>query len=137
MLRLNIRSGLLIALLASALIGIEIVLTDTDLWEAVPSHAYGLIGFVIVDFIIAGLLFVKRGVAFRFAMFWSIIQFALMLGDIATAQASGFNSYVEFMNYLFSLWNFDLLLILQPIIALLGFKGYRQMVIKQDTARTS
>jgi len=122
----NHRTTLAIVAVASAVVGIEILLTDTDLWEAAPSHAYGLIGFIVIDIIILGLLLGKRNTAFRISMIWGVLQFALMLGDIITAQPSGFDTYGEFMDYLFSLWNFDLLLVLQPVMAALGFLGNKQ-----------
>ena len=122
---MRFRLPLSIGALASAAVGIEILLTDSDLWEAAPSHAYGLIGFVLIDFAIVGLLLRMAKVAFRIAMVWGVVQFAVMLGDITTAQSSGFKSTGEFIEYLFSLWNFDLLILLQPMIAALGFLGFR------------
>lgn len=113
------------ALIVSAALGIEILLTDSELWESAPEHAYGLIGFVIVDFSIAGSIFVKKRLAYRLAIVWAIVQFSLMLGDITTARTVGFDSYNQFVEYLFSLWNFDLLLITQPVIAFLGYKVLR------------
>ena len=133
---MDYRKALAVVTSLSAVIGTEILLVDSDLWEAAPSHAYGLIGFVGIDLAILGFLLSKKHTAFRIAMIWGLIQTGLMLGDILTAQSSGYNTYGEFVNYLLSLWNWDLLLILQPITVALGFfGGNRQRSMTEKTVR--
>ena len=134
---MKFRKALAVVSAASAVIGAEILLTDSDLWEAAPSHAYGLIGFVIIDITIVGLLLNRKNVAFKIAMIWGTLQFILMLGDILTAQVSGFHTYREFIDYLFSLWNFDFLLILQPILSVLGFLGNKHRTTGKKTPQAT
>ena len=87
------------ALAASALAGIEILLTDYWLWSAAPTHAYGLIAFVALD--AALILGTWRAVrhAFFGALLIATIQLGSMLGDIITGQpigtpAAAFRSYL-------------------------------------------
>src|SRR6266576_3963344 len=40
------------ALGASALVGVRILATDYWLWSAAPTHAYGLMAFVALDFVL-------------------------------------------------------------------------------------
>src|SRR6266705_580176 len=55
------------ALGASALVGIQILATDYWLWSASPTHAYGLMAFVALDFaLIVGVWRLTR-----LALFWS------------------------------------------------------------------
>lgn len=119
------RRLLLAALLLSALAGLQIFLTDTDLWEAAPSHAYGLLVFIILDLVATALSVALPKLGLPAAMTWGTVKFFLLLGDILTAKNVGFHSYSQFMEYLFSLWNFDTLLVLQLIIAILAYKAYR------------
>jgi hypothetical protein len=86
-------------LAASALVGIEILLTDYWLWSAAPTHAYGLIAFVALD--AALIVGTWRGV--RWASFGALliatVQLVSMLGDIITGQPAGtpaaaFRSYL-------------------------------------------
>jgi hypothetical protein len=94
-----VRLILSVALTASALIGIEILLTDYWLWSAAPTHAYGLIAFVGLD--TALILGISRGVhsAVFGALLTSTIQLVSMLGDIVTGQPAG-TPAVAFRSYL-------------------------------------
>jgi hypothetical protein len=87
------------ALAASALVGIEILLTDYWLWSAAPTHAYGLIAFVALDnALIFGMWRAMRAAIFG-ALLIATIQLVFMLGDIITGQPAGtpaaaFRSYL-------------------------------------------
>ena len=120
-----IRTLLTITLLVSAAVGAQILLTDSDLWEAAQSHAYGLIGFVVLDLLVAALTLARPRLGSLSAMAWALVKFFIMLGDILTARSVGFEDYAQFMNYLFSLWNFDTLLILQLLVALVAYGAFR------------
>ena len=116
-----IRIALMAVLVASAVVSFHIFMTDRDLWEAAPSHAYALGVFIIVDLSVAimTICFTRRGV--QAAIVWALVKFIILLGDVATARDVGFQSYSQFALYLFRLWNFDLLLVMQLMIAALAF----------------
>lgn len=87
------------ALAASALVGIEILSTDPWLWSAAPTHAYGLLVFIILD----AMLILGAWRAIRLAVFGALftasIQLLAMLGDIIAGQPAGtpgaaFRSYL-------------------------------------------
>ena len=77
-----IRDVLSLTLVASALVGMQILLTDKWLWSAAPSHAYGLIGFIIVDFLLTAMLSKNAGAGTLGAAFVSVVQLGAMVGDM-------------------------------------------------------
>lgn len=87
------------ALAASALVGTQILSTDYWLWSAAPTHAYGLVAFVVLD--AALILGSWRGA--RLAVFGApvtaTIQLVAMLGDIISGQPTG-TPAAAFRNYL-------------------------------------
>jgi hypothetical protein len=87
------------ALTASALVGTQILSTDYWLWSAAPTHAYGLVAFVVLD---AGLILgVWRGARLTVfgALLTATIQLVAMLGDIMSGQPTG-TPAAAFRNYL-------------------------------------
>jgi hypothetical protein len=80
-----------------------ILATDKILWESVSvTHAYGLIAFVIIDFIIAVLLLTRpSNMAFTAAAAWSILRIVIQIADVYFGPAIGL-SYGDFANYLFN-----------------------------------
>jgi hypothetical protein len=95
-------------LLASAVLGSGIVLTDKNIWRFEPSHAYGLIAFVAVDLSLMGLVALrpsKRGLLL--AAVWGLVQALIMLSDVATGPASFGLSAAQFAVYLFGLGYYD------------------------------
>lgn len=108
----------------SALLGIVILVEDyllgfdggRYLWyyNDVGFHAYALIGFLVIDFIIAGLILAKGRMGVRLALLWSILQVLAMLLDPFTGPQFGIEA-LDFANYLFGIWAFDLLLIVRII----------------------
>lgn len=87
------------ALTASALIGIEILLTDYWLWSAAPTHAYGLIAFVVLDTAMIFGMWKAVHAAILGALLIATVQLGSMLGDIiigqpAGTQAAAFRSYL-------------------------------------------
>ena len=98
---MKIARGILsLALLASALVGIQILVNDRWLWSAAPSHAYGLIGFVAVNVILA-VAVLRIGFASMAAAMMAAVQFGAMLADIVAGQPDGVPS-VAFRSYLLS-----------------------------------
>jgi len=115
------RIALMAVLVASAVVSSHILLTDRDLWEAAPTHAYALGVFIIVDLSMAimTIYFTRRGA--QAAIVWALAKFIILLGDVVTARDVGFRNYSQFALYLFSLWDFDLLLVMQLMIAALAY----------------
>ena len=94
-----VRLVLSAALATSAMVGIQILLTDYWLWSAAPTHAYGLIMFVALDAaLILGTLRATRLAVFG-AMLTATIQLVAMVGDIIAGQPAGLPVTV-FRNYL-------------------------------------
>jgi len=103
------------ALAASALVGTQILSTDYWLWSAAPTHAYGLVAFVVLD---AGLILeVWRGAQLTVfgALLTATIQLVAMLGDIISGQPTG-TPAAAFRNYLLADTAYLGLLIIQGLI---------------------
>ena len=96
-----VRDALSLALVASGLVGSQILLSDRWLWSAEPSHAYGLIGFVLIDMMLAAAMLIRVGLATVGAAFVAVAQFTAMLADIAVGQPEGVQS-IAFRNFLLS-----------------------------------
>ncbi len=71
-----------------SLLGIQILLVDKWLWNASPTHASGLIIFVLVDTALLAAMWKEAGFATIGAALASIVQLAAMLGDVALGQPS-------------------------------------------------
>jgi hypothetical protein len=94
-----IRLALSTSLAASALVGFQILVTDYWLWSAAPTHAYGLVAFVTLDFaLIFGVWKVTRLAIFG-ALMTATVQLVAMLGDIIAGEPAGLPVAV-FRNYL-------------------------------------
>src|SRR5713226_5993225 len=78
-----------IAVYTSLILGLQILLMDKWLWNAAPSHALGLVLFVVVD----GLLLLAMWDKIRFATLGTVLvsfaQLAAMIGDIVNGQPTG------------------------------------------------
>jgi hypothetical protein len=86
--------------IAAGVVGIYILPTDNVLWELRPSHAYALMGFVIIFFALAALVLVKEQLAILAIPVWALIQLLLILGDIAFGLFADFSPQ-EAADYLF------------------------------------
>jgi hypothetical protein len=103
------------ALTASALIGIEILLTDYWLRSAAPTHAYGLMAFVALDAaLILGMWRAMHAAIFG-ALLIATIQLVSMLGDIVTGQPAG-TPAAAFRSYLLADASYLGLLVTQGLI---------------------
>ena len=92
--------GALIAL--TGLLGIVILAADKIL-PLVPVHYYALIAFVIVDFVVAGVVFMKPSkMSFTLAAGWSLLRIVIQIADVFQASAVGMPSYADFASYLFN-----------------------------------
>lgn len=114
-----LRDLLSLALLASGLLGTQILATDQWLWTAAPSHAYGLLVFMIIDLALAALAMTRMGLASVAAGIISMAQFGAMLADIVSGQPSGVAAFA-FRSYLLSDSSYIGLLIIQIVILILA-----------------
>ncbi len=118
--RVQAITGLL--LLLSACVAIFLLATDRSLWLLAVSHAVGLIIIVAVDVILGVLSFVSPSRAYVPSLAAALLGFVLQLGDVFTAPQYG-QSISNFAAYLFGLWAFDLLLVLQLAVMVVGVLG--------------
>ncbi|MDA4113983.1 MAG: hypothetical protein OK474_08050 [Thaumarchaeota archaeon] len=102
-------------LAASALVGIEILSSDEWLWYVAPTHAYGLILFVLLDSALAVALWRTTRLAAIGSALFGAVQFAAMFGDIIMGQPAGVPIGL-WRSYLLSDTAFTLLLCIQLII---------------------
>jgi hypothetical protein len=93
-------TGALIAL--TGILGIIILAADKIL-PLVPMHYYALVAFVIVDFVVAGFVFIKPSkMSFTLVVGWSLLRIIIQIADVSQASAVGMASYVDFASYLFN-----------------------------------
>ncbi len=117
---MKIGQGIVSAMLvASAAIGVMILATDRWLWFAAPSHAGGLIAFVVVDFALAGAMWIKTRLGILGAMLVAAVQLVAMLSDVFAGQPIGVPSSA-FRSYLLTDTAYVSLLATQSVILLLA-----------------
>lgn len=105
-----------LALVASSVLGVQILLFDRWLWSAAPSHAYGLVGFVALDALLTLAVWKGRtNLVSLSTMIVSSIQSGAMLADLILGQPNGIPSIV-FRNYLLSDASYVGLLLIQLVI---------------------
>ena len=124
----------IIFLLLSATTGIILLLTDAEVWDTAPSHAYALLVLILADIILIVMMkrsdgeFIWKNIISKkyngklnnihqITAIWGIIKVCLFLGDILTAPQLG-QTYHEFAKYLFSVWTFNALIIIQIMIVI-------------------
>ncbi len=117
---MKIGQGILSAMLvASAAIGVMILATDRWLWFEAPSHADGLIAFVVVDFAVTGTIWIKTRLGILGAMLVAAVQLVAMLSDIFAGQPTRVPSSA-FRSYLLANTAYVSLLLTQSVILLLA-----------------
>ena len=93
------RPGAFLAIIG--ILGLALLLTDQILRGA-TDHFYALILFVIVDFVLSGLVIARPGrTAFKLAAIWCALRIMLQLADISQAPLYQF-TYAQFADYLFN-----------------------------------
>ncbi len=92
---------------------------DRWLWNAAPTHAYGLIIFVLADSVLLAAMWKKTALATLGAALASTVQLAAMLSDIAVGQPSGVSA-TTFRIYLLANTAFISLLATQGVILVLA-----------------
>ncbi len=76
-------------LLVSGLVGMWIVASDGWLRAVAPTHAYGLLAFAVLDFVLALVVMAIPRIAYAGALLVSIAQVAAMAGDALTFTPTG------------------------------------------------
>jgi arsenite oxidase small subunit len=126
-----------LAFLLSAISGVYLLATDRSVWLLAISHAVGLVVIVAIDVALAILNLRLRRKIYVPSLAAALLGFMLQLGDIVTAPQ--YNMTMQyFASYLFRLWAFDLLLVLQLAIFSVGVagRGYaRELARRQKTKR--
>jgi len=118
------------ALYTSSILGIQILLMDKWLWDAAPTHAYGLIIFVIVDSVLLAAMWKGIVLATIGAALAATAQLAAMLADVAAGQPSGISASI-FKTYLLSNTAFISLLTTQGVILVLALAALTRLHARQ------
>jgi arsenite oxidase small subunit len=106
-------------LLLSAAAGIYLLATDKSLWILAVSHAAGLVMIVVLDVSLGILNLTGARRVYLASLAAALLGIILQFGDILTAPQ--YNMTVGyFASYLFGLVGFDVLLLLQGSILVLG-----------------
>jgi len=118
------------ALYTSSILGIQILLMDKWLWDAAPTHAYGLIIFVIVDSFLLAAMWKGIVLATIGAALAATAQLSAMLADVTTGQPSGISASI-FKTYLLSNTAFISLLTTQGVILVLALAALTRLHARQ------
>jgi len=121
-----------IAFFVSAFFGIYLLATDKSLWLQAVSHAYGLVAICIIDLVLGiGNLLSERRLILP-SLGWAILTFILQVGDIGTAYQYHL-TVPSFAAYLFGLWAFDGILLIQIVIIFIAYytRSYVKMLAKK------
>lgn len=124
------------AMLLSAAAGIYLLATDGSLWILAVSHAYGLVIIVVLDVFLGILNLMGSKRIYLASLAAAFLGLVLQLGDIATAPQYNM-SMVYFASYLFGLGAFDVLLLLQVAIIVLGILGRADVQFLASRRRVS
>ena len=109
------------------MVGMEILSSDEWLWYVAPTHVYGLIVFVFLDFALAIALWRSTRLAAIGAVLFGVLQFVAMFGDIIIGQPAGVPIGL-WRSYLLSDTAFTLLLGMQLIIVVSAILAMRTPV---------
>lgn len=130
-----VRDVLSLGLVASSLLGILILTTDRWLWAAAPSHAYGLIGFVIVDLLLAITILEIVSVGTLAAAIASFVQVSVMIGDMLVGQPEGISS-TAFRAYLINDPSYIGLLFVKTIIVAIAIASMTKPFLQRHAHLT-
>jgi hypothetical protein len=114
-----------VVLLVSALIGSYILLTDSILWQDAPTHADGLIAFVVLDLVlIVGLSWRPRLATIGLTLL-ALVQFGAMGADVFVGQSVGTTMTTQsfLQHYLLGDVAFLSLLGVQAVLVVVGLVG--------------
>lgn len=81
----SVEWGLVGLLTASSVAAIVMLLTDTILWEFAPTHAYAVIGFILIFVILMGTVIWRPALGVKLTLAWSVLLILAMALDPLTA----------------------------------------------------
>ena len=125
-----------IGLFSSGLLGTQILATDRWLWTAAPTHAVGLLGFVVIDLALGLTILWRTPIATVGSAFASSTQLAAMLADIAVGQPMGVAASA-FREYLLTDLPYLLLLFVQLSILTIATVALASPIIHRHARWTS
>ena len=126
-----------VVLLVSAAVGSYILLTDSYLWSAAPTHAEGLIVFVVLDLALTGGLWWRPKLAVIGMTLLGLVQFGAMGADLfigSSVGTSSVGSQSGFQHYLLGDTAFKTLLGVQVLIVIVGIAAFVMMRRDQGKA---
>ena len=109
-------------LIASAAAGTYLLATDRSIWILAVSHAAGLVMIVFLDSILGVMSLAGSRRVYLPTLAAAFLGIVLQLGDISTGPQYGM-SMAYFASYLFGVVAFDVLLVLQMLVLVLGIAG--------------
>lgn len=116
-----------VALLVSAAVGGYILATDSYLWSAAPTHAYGLMTFTVIDLALTVGLWRTSRTAIIVIVLLSLVQLGAMSGDVffgvLTFSSNGATA-AAFSKYLLGDVAFVTLLGVQVILIVVGIAAF-------------
>ena len=117
-----------LVLLVSAAIGAYILATDSYLWAQAPTHAYGLIAFVVLDLVlVAGLWWKPRLSAIGIALL-ALVQLGAMGADAfigaSTFGQTSSGAQSAFQQHLLNDAAFMTLLGIQVVLIIIGIVAF-------------
>ena len=119
--------ALSVVLLVSAAVGCYVLATDSALWAVAPTHAYGLVGFTVIDLALIIGQWRKPNTAIIITVLLGLVQLGLMSGDVlfgASTLPSGFTTTAAFSRYLLGDVAFVILLGVQVVLIVLGIAAF-------------
>ncbi|MDG6929538.1 MAG: hypothetical protein JRN29_05825, partial [Nitrososphaerota archaeon] len=118
--RLRLATGLMLS--ASSAVGVFLLATDNSLWLLAVSHAVGLIIIVAMDVVLGLYSLASAKPVYLQSIAAGALGFVLQAGDVFTGPQYH-QTVFNFARYLFGVWPFDLLLVLQGGIVVAGVLG--------------
>jgi len=122
-----LKAVLAIAFLISGALGSYILATDSYLWAQAPTHADGLVAFVVLDLVAVAGIYALPRIARIVVLLLPVVQLAAMAGDLYMGLGSP-GSVIQgaFHEYLLNDSAFMILLVLQAVLAALAFGNLLQ-----------
>jgi arsenite oxidase small subunit len=122
-------------MLMSAAAGVYLLATDGSLWILAVSHAVGLVLIVVLDVSLGAMNLMGSKRVYLASLAAAFLGIVLQLGDIATAPQYNM-SIPYFASYLFGLAAFDVLIVLQGLVIVLGILGRANVQFLASRRRT-
>lgn len=116
-----------VVLLVSAAIGGYILATDSYLWAAAPTHAYGLAAFTLVDLVLIVGVWIKPRIAIIVAILLGLVQLGAMAGDVffgTLTFSPNITTAAAFSKYLLGDKAFIALLGVQVVLIIVGISAF-------------